>query len=356
MSIFLGNSPEAFYERELHETTLQERRFGKYPVPDFDLGLHWLGLKHKNEIPGFVNSWFKNPEHYLKHSRLSPVKKWNGFFEFDSILDPSQTARFKYHLQPNGTPGRKVALIHVMHWNGRLSYYEYGINSIRATLLPISTLIHIPAGRGLNPGAGDPPDFDAVSPCVGKIVWKARQDILDLQNIALFLKQELGFHEVGLFSYSLGSLRSCIAALIHPGLFDSGVFHLVADDFAEALMHGVGTRHIAHKIEGMIEPELLTLLLKTVFPGAYEDRFYKLPRATRIVQANRDYVFRKPNVDAFTEKVLRVRKDTEVEIANLSHDTLGSFPRGYMVMLRNIRFIYENTLMKKCKRSRLFGI
>ncbi|MFH1162325.1 MAG: hypothetical protein V1696_03595 [Candidatus Jorgensenbacteria bacterium] len=166
----------------------------------------------------------------------------------------------------------------------------------------------------------------------------------------------MGFQEVGFFSYSLGSLRACIAALIHPGLFDFGVLHLIANDFAEALMHGVGTRHIAHQIEGMIEPELLTLILKTISPGAYGNLLHKLPHATRIVQAGYDYVFRKPNVDAFTDKVLRVRKDAEVEIANLSHDTFSSFPRGYLVMLRNIRFIYAHTFMKKYKRSHLFGI
>ena len=353
---------KAYRTLEIKKSGSQKKRLVGFPLPPFDLGvnyLHTYWLESKSPEPKlwqYADEWFKKPEKYLcPEKTLSlQIEERDNFLLFPSVLDNSQITKFKYNPQPNGHPGRKVALIHVMHWNGRLKPYDQIIRIIRNTALPISTLLHIPAGRGLNPGDGDPADYDSIGPNIGKTIFRARQDIQDLQFLARHLKEKKGYEQVGLFTYSIGSLRGIIAAMMSPGLFDFGIFHMVADDFTEAVMDGVATTGIADKIRGEINPQLLQKLWSTISPGSYLKYFSSLPKNTRIIQCKYDFVFGLENVKKFSTKVIEQRPDVELETSPLSHTALGSFPTGWKVMLDNIRYIYEHTRMSEYKRAVLF--
>ena len=353
---------EVFKALEIKKSNLQKKRLADSPLPSFDLGINYLqtgGLGNKlseNELWQYADDWFREPGKYLRPEKTLSlqVEEKDGFLLFPSLLDNSQTTKFKYNPQPNGSPGRKVALIHIMHWNGRLKPYDRIIRFIRNTALPISTLIHIPAGRGLNPGDGDPADYDSVGPNIGKTVFRARQDIQDLQFIARNLKEKMGYEQVGLFTYSIGSLRGIIASVLSPTLFDFGIFHMVSDDFTEAVMNGVATTTIADQIDGKIDHQLLQKLWSTISPGSYSQYFSSLPKNTRIIQCKYDFVFGLKNVEKFNTKVIGQRPDVELEISSLSHTTLGSFPVGWKIMCNNIKYIYKHTRMNEYKRSALF--
>ena len=134
-----------------------------------------------------------------------------------------------------------------MHWNGNFDSYNEVISYIRESLLPISTLIQVPAGRGLNPGKDSPEDYESVSPNIGKTILRTQEDVQDIQLMAKYLKEKLGYEEVGLFTYSIGSLRGVLASIGNPELFNFAVFHMVADSFSDAVMDGIGTQDIAEK-------------------------------------------------------------------------------------------------------------
>jgi len=349
------------YNIEVKKSDEQRRKLSAYSVPSFDLGLNYLGIgdcqnKHilKLQLNKYVDDWFKNPEKYLRPKEDSDIKENNSFLEFPSILNKSQIVRFKYNPQPPGSFGRKVALIHLMHWNGRIKPYERIINFIRATGLPISTLVHIPAGRGLNPGGGDPADYDMLSPNIGKTIFRARQDIQDIQFMAKYLKEKMGYEQVGLFTYSIGSLRGIMASIVNPKIFDFGIFQMVADDWAEAVMKGVATKDIAKEIDGEIDYQLLQRIWSVISPGAYSDFFHNLPLSTRMVQCKYDFVFGPENVERFNNKIKEQRPDIELEIAPVTHTTFGHLPHSLRVMWNNLRFIYKHTKMGDYKRSRLF--
>jgi len=359
--LLLTKDADDIFKLELQNSEKQKKKFSKFPVPPFSVGeeylgfgKNFLGLPFDKKIEYWTKDWFQNPQAYLRLKDESLVYTEGDFICFPSILDKSQLARFQYSAQPVGTPGNKVALIHVMHWNARLSAYDKVIKFIRNTGLPISTLIHIPAGRGLNPGTDAPSDYRAVSPNVGLTVFQTRQDVYDLQMMAKYLKKNLGYKQVGLFSYSIGSLRAMIAAMVNPGLFDFGVFHLVADDYTEAFMNGIATEHMAKLVKGKIDNKLLSKIWSTISPGAYKDFFKFLPPSSRVVQAEYDYVFGPNNVKRFTEKIKKVRPDIELEIVPTSHSTFGYIPLGAEVMWRDLKFIYNHTDMKQYKRSKLF--
>lgn len=353
---------EKYKAIEIRNSDLQKEKLADYPLPSFDLGMDYLEVgTSKNDFSGYqlrqnVDEWFQKPEKYLRPNENSHlrVEEKGGFLVFPSLLDNSQSAKFKYDPQPRETPGRKIALIHVMHWNGRLKPYDRIISFIRGTALPISTLIHIPAGRGLNPGDGDPADYNSVGPNIGRTIFRARQDIQDLQFMARNLKERMGYEQVGLFTYSIGSSRGIIASVMYPGLFDFGIFHQVSDDFTEAVMRGVSTTRIADEIDGKIDYQLLQKLWSTISPGSYSEYFSSLPKNTRIVQCEYDFVFGLENVRKFNDKVIGRRPDVDLEIIPLSHTMLGSFPTGWKIMWNNIRYIYEHTRMNEYRRAAFF--
>lgn len=353
---------EVYKALEIKKSNSQKKRLAGSPLPSFDLGTNYLqtsGSGDKlsaHELWRYADDWFREPEKYLRPEKTLPVQveEKDGFLLFPSLLESSQITKFKYNPQSRGSPGRKIALIHVMHWNGRFKPYNWIIKFIRNMALPISTLIHIPAGRGLNPGDGNPADYDSVGPNIGKTIFRARQDIQDIQFMARYLKEKMGYEQVGLFTYSIGSLRGIIASAMSPLLFDFGIFHLVSDDFTEAVMNGVATTAIANEINGKIDHQLLRKLWSTISPGAYSQYFSSLPKNTRIVQCEYDFVFGLENVKKFNAKVAKRRPNVELEMSPLSHTTLGSFPIGWKVMWNNIKYIYKHTGMSEYKRAALF--
>ncbi|MEK6834873.1 MAG: hypothetical protein AABX61_01270 [Nanoarchaeota archaeon] len=353
---------DKIYNLELRETERQEKLLENYKIPNFDFGLEYLKDKtinfkdDKNRfLDSYTKKWFEDPKRFLTSNKKPDVFEKSGFLCFNSILDNSKITKFKYDPQPLGSIGRKVALIHLMHWNGRLDNYSRIINLIRKTILPISTLIHIPAYRGLNPGKDAPADYESVSPNIGKTIFTTRQNIIDLLYITKYLKDYLGYEEVGLFTYSLGSLDGVLTSMIGSKLFDFNIFHLVADNFTEAVMKGIGTKQISKRIKNKIKSSLLNKLWSTISPGVYTKYFNNFSEHTRIVQAKYDLVFNQKNVNNFTKKIYTLRPDIDVNIVPLSHNTLGSFPFGWKVMFDDISFIYKHTKMQDYKRSILFN-
>jgi hypothetical protein len=328
-----------FKELELKKTLVKQKVLESSPVPPFFFSDESESFKKVN----------------VKTNNSKPlVDKDQDFFQFDSPLDPDASARFKYHIQPDGTPGRKVALIFVMHWNGRLNPYNGIISFIRTTALPISTFIHIPAGRCLNPGEDGGADYDAVGPNINKVVFTAQREVDNLQVFARYLKEHLGFDEVGLFSYSLGSLYATLASVTAPNLFDFGIFHMVADDFTDAIMGGLATQKVAKEIEGKISREDLKKYWSVISPRFYADRFHFLPKHLRVIQCKYDFIFGRENVQRITEKIMEKRPDTEMVKMPGTHTGLSEFPLGLQIMWNNVRFIYKHTKMREYKRSVLF--
>lgn len=341
---------------------------GPDAVPPFSLGLEFIGLEDPKDdgilwanVNKFVDNWFENPRKYMSLDEMElpkdeDVKIKDGFITFPSILNKKEIAKFKYDPQSEDKIGKKVALVHVMHWGGKLKLYNYGVTLIRDTLLPISTLIHVPAGRGLNPGDDSPADYESVSPNIGKTIFKTRQDVLDIQFMAKYLKEKLGYEQIGLFTYSIGSLRGVLASIFEPKYFDFAVFHMVADNFADSVIKGLGTEGIAKEIEGKIDMNLLNTFWLTISPGRYSNYLDDLPEKTRIVQAKHDFIFGQDNVEDFNFIVRKNKPDIEIANEEVGHSTFGHFPTSVSVMMNDIKFIYENTIIKEDIKSKLFGI
>jgi hypothetical protein len=134
-----------------------------------------------------------------------------------------------------------------------------------------------------------------------------------------------------------------IASMVDSHLFSYGIFHMVADDFAEAVMHGASTSDIADVIRTGMSEEEVGVWWSVISPGAYMKYFDRLPQNTRIIQAEYDHVFGEDNILRFNEKITRIRPDITLDVRKTGHTTIGFFPEGLRIMRENIRFVYEVT-------------
>jgi len=357
----LSDKEKEFYKKEILQAKERLKSVSKYITPDFSLGLEYLGInivKNKKELRKrifrFVDSWFKAPQKIFFSRKKPKVIEKDGFLTFPSLLSNSQKAVFKYDPNPPKTLGHKVAMIYIMQWNARVKNYEKINTIIRDIGLPVSTLIFVPTGRGLNPGEDCPADFESVSPNLGKSVFKTIQYVRDIQYMVKFLKEKKGYKEVGLFTYSIGSMHGIISAVTSKNIFDFGIFHLVADDFCEAVMKGVCTQNIAKKIDKKIDKKIFQKIWSIISPGAYDKYLLNLPKHTRIVQSDYDFVFGRENSKRFIEKAKKYKPNIDIDIVPTTHEGIANFPINLEVIWRDLEFIYKNTMMKKDKRSLIF--
>ena len=172
--------------------------------------------------------------------------------------------------------------------------------------------------------------------------------------MARYLKEEMGYKEVGLHTYSIGSLWGVLASMMYPGLFDFGIFHMTCDDFTEAVMKGFATSNIAEEIKGKIDYKLLKKLWSTISPGPYEKYLSRLPKNTRMVPCEYDFIFCPDNVEKFSQKIKKHRPDIDLASVPLGHTNFGTFPEGLESTWQDIAFIYKYSLMGKLKQAILF--
>jgi hypothetical protein len=333
------------------------RRFG-HVASDFDYGLKYLFLENKKGDPlkvlnDFVSDWWKNPEKKLNFRNFDApvVRVKDGLVKFKSLLNGDTEARFIYVKQPKWRSGNKVAIIMLKHWNADTVKYTRGINFIRRFLLPISSGLFLPGYQEINPAKNKHRQHQTIDANIGLTIRRLWQDVLDLQYFGNWLKEHEGFDEVGLFPYSIGSLKGFLAALFAPDVFDFGVFHFIADDFTEAFMDGVSTQPEATEVRKNISEDKLRKIWSVISPGAYERYLGRLSRVGknggfRLVQANYDLVFGEKNVKRFTEKIRSKVPDVDIYEGDFGHNTMGEVENAVSLMMRDLGFIYKHTKLR----------
>jgi len=357
MIFIFKDNPERIKNIERKESESSQKLHSH--VPDFCFGTDHLKRKRRGEdslefLKRYSRHWFSNLGRHITAPLEKVEIEWKRkYMIFPSVIDERKKVFCKYSMQKSG-PGKKVALITVMHWNGIPKEYEALISFIRKRLLPVSTFLFIPSNRKTSWGTKESIDYESVGPDIGGMVSRFQKNIFDIQRLAWILKNELGFEEVGIFSFSMGTCYSSVATMGNPSLFDFAIFHLLADDFHKALMEGISTTRIAEKIKGGIEENDLHEILKILSPGAYEKKLKNLPKHTRIVQAKYDHIFCPENVIAINKKIRTIRHDIEIDMEPLGHNCLSSFPLGLKVLYNDIKFIYKYTGMKKHPMKRFF--
>ncbi len=348
------NSPDGIRRRERKYASEYMERLSGVP-PKFDYGLDHIFLENKKGNPlsileNFVSDWWKDPEKKMNFRNYAKpkVSVENGYVKFQSLLGGSK-ARFAYVRQPKWRSGHNICIIMLKHWNSDPTKYFRGINFIRRTMLPISTGLFLPSYQyHIGDKKKKNRHHHTLGPNIGLTIKRVWQDVLDLQYFGNWLKEHEGFDQVGLFPYSVGSLRGILAALFAQDIFDFGVFHYIADDYTESFMNGISTKPEASVIREHISEDKLRKIWSVISPGNYEYYLNRLSRndklgGFRIVQANYDLVFGEDNVRRLTKKIKDKAPDVEVYEGNFGHITMTEVENAFSVMIKDLKFIYKNT-------------
>jgi hypothetical protein len=166
-------------KKERASIAKQRKLFVHHPVPSYVPVPEGVSAKE------FTAQWFEVFPDVIDSKHLTPKDVLDDGHKilFPSHKNDGSHVSFYYHLQPKGKVGRKVAQIHIMHWNGRLSAYERIIGILRKTVLPVSTFVHVPAGRDAEINDSTGPDYAFVGPDVYGVVDTARTHIADVITV-----------------------------------------------------------------------------------------------------------------------------------------------------------------------------
>lgn len=349
----LRNSKEQQIMREKKYAKIMNHKLSGNSNLQFDYGLKELFLKPdappKETLMNFAEEWNSDPEKKLNYNNFyhPPLSRKKTFIEFPSILDKENTARFKFVRQPKWRSGHKVAVIILEHWDAESTKYIRGVNLIRRLMLPISTAIYFPSYMELNPQRKKMRQYNVLGPNIGLTIRRTWEDVLNIQYFANYLKKEMGFDQVGIFTYSIGSLRGFLSAIFAPELFDFAVLHFIADDFSEAFLNGLSTQEAADTVKKNISSlETIQKAWNVISPGNYEQYLSRLPKATRIVQGRYDLVFGQENCRRFNEKIRKHAPHVQIEEGNFGHLTAAEIEKTVPLMIRDLKFIYKNSELR----------
>lgn len=340
-------SAERVLAQERNYAEAAERMFSKHAVPPFSWGSAFFspGVDSREALNAAVNDWMKAPERYLDYRNFTEAKIIHnaaaGYVEVVSTLAPQDRGRLYYRRQPQGRSGYDKAVLVVPHWNAGVQKYVHSVRVAQRFFLPLSTLVYFPVYGETVADGSHGAVYQVVGPSIGQTMFRVWQDVLNLQAAAQYLKSELGFRSVGLFSYSIGSLRAFLAPLFVPGLIDWSVLHFVADSFADAVTTGLSTRHISGAILSHVSVGELRNLWRPISPGWYERYMGGLPASTRLVQGKYDLAFGPENVARLTDKVRRSAPHVKVEEGDYGHFTVREPQHSMPLFARDFSFIYR---------------
>ena len=347
------NKKEQQHKRETQNIQKKDKTYKNISLPNFSYGAKELGLTEKDEkkaLQNFVKRWFKNPEAFLNFEKIKTNKnpivnkskdKKEVCYSFQSFLDKTDKARFYESKQPFYGKGQKIAFIILPHWNAEFQKYKKGTTIIRKFFLPVATYRYFPA-YSTEKEYVEKKRYDIIGPNIGLTIKRFRQDILNIQYFAKYLKKELKYEKIGIWTYSIGSPRGFLASIFSERLFDYLIMNPLADSFPDSLLHGIATQDISKELLKHLDEKELEFLLSPLSPGKYKKYFNKLPKFTRLVQGKYDLVFGEENNKKLIEKI-NGNKRIEIEYGNFGHTTCGELDKVIPTVKRNSKFVLKNS-------------
>ncbi len=354
---FFRNSREKQHEREI-KNALGKLRRNSSDLPPFSIGGKELGLKEggEEELIIFVKDWLKNPEHYLDHNNFSGIANRNvvsksrdrdeACYGFPSFIDQSDIAKFYESKQPAHGRGERMAFIILPHWNACFYKYKHGTAFIRNFFLPVATYRYFPT-YATEKDYKDKLRHDVVGPNIGLTIKRFWQDIINIQFFGKYLKEELGYEKVGIWSYSIGSPRGYLACMFSENIFDYLIMNHLADSFSESLLRGISTRDISKRLLDNLSEQELNSLFSPLNPGEYIKYIDNLPKHTRLVQGKHDLVFGEENNRKMVEKIKKHAPFVEIEFGNFGHTTCAEIEKVIPIIYRNSRFVFKKSNLRR---------
>ena len=341
---------QSILRKERENAEKLARKLNKDNVPSFSYGLDDLDLKEvgneKDTLKKFVSNWFENPDLFLNYKNFDKqvVIKNGRRFSFPSIVDQNDTAHFYHSKQPFWGRGAKMAFIIAPHWSPLFWKYYLGTAIIRNFFLPAASYMYFPkfgsSSHNLNEA-----HYEVVGPNLGLTIKRFQQDVLNIQSFSAYLKKELGYEYIGIWGYSIGSLRAFVASMFSD-VFDYVIMHFLADSFPEATLTGVSTSGISEEIRKHVSDEDMEELWSPMSPGRYVEYFDKLPNHVRLIQPKYDLVFGEENNKRMVNKIQKYAPNVVIEYGDFGHSTYGWGKQLIPSIYKNAQFVIKNSPLR----------
>lgn len=349
LKLSFKNSHKQQNEREKKYMATILKKLEKSKVPDFCYGAKELILQFEEErkaLNGFVGNWLSRPEDYLDYKKYlqPPIKKDSKNYLFKDFINKEDLAQFFESKQPWWGRGTKMAFIVVPHWNADFRKYKFVNNFTKTFFLPAASYLYFPklqTEKMYKKGAR----YDIVSSNIGLTIKRVWQDVLNIQYFGNYLKENLGYDYVGLWTYSIGSLRGFLASIFSE-IFDFCIMHFLTDSFTWAVLHGISTQDLSKELLSHISEQELEYLWSPLSPYSYEKYFNKLPRHTRLVQPKYDLVFGEGNNKRIVERFKKYAPFIDIEYGNFGHLTCVEIDKAIPSMYRTCQFVLNNSPLK----------
>lgn len=320
------------YQRYIYsrERTLTLRDTSRRILP-FEWGLEW--------IPDGVD--VSSPLHRLKRYAAEAVRQSPSFFRPSPVSGCRLQKTLLTFPTPTPTPYEENntvycrlfpsrnshrAVIVLPQWNADARSHvrlcqilqKLGITAARLTL-PYHEQ-RLPAGRMRA-------DY-LVSPNIGRTLHATRQAVLEVRQLAQWLKQQ-DYRSIAVMGTSIGSCVGFLA-FAHDPLIHAGVFNLVSSFFADAVWTGLSTRYVRWGLEQKISLEDLRACWSPISPWHFIRRLRENPRPHLLISAAYDLTF----LPALFQKVLEEYRNYRIPFQSATlpcgHYTTARFPFSWL--------------------------
>ncbi|MDA2935074.1 abhydrolase domain-containing 18 [Acidobacteria bacterium AH-259-D05] len=223
-------------------------------------------------------------------------------------------------------PGSETAVIVVPQWNAGEDSHV-GLCRLLKRLGITAARLCMPYHEQRLPSEMQRADY-MVSPNIGRTLHATRQAVLEVRQIAVWLKEQ-GFQRIAVMGTSVGSCISYLA-FVHDPSICTGVFNHVSSFFADVVWTGLSTRYIRWGLEGNISLEDLRQCWAPISPWFYVNRLKTGNRPHLLITAKYDLTFR----PELTEKVFEEYETHKIPHQRVElpcgHYTSARFPFKYL--------------------------
>ncbi|MDA2925357.1 hypothetical protein MYX65_12045 [Acidobacteria bacterium AH-259-L09] len=310
--------------------TLRDRNRRIFP---FDWGLEWVG-NNGDRGPG-------DPLTCLKEYAEEVLRDSDSFFD----PPPLQDCALKGNVLTFATPTPSLypenntvycrlftaqdsekAVIVLPQWNAASDSHVGLCQSLRRLGITAARLC-MPYHEQRAPETMKRADY-MVSPNIGRTLHAARQAVLEVRQLVIWLKEQ-GYKRIAVLGTSIGSCITYLA-FVHDLSICTAVFNHVSSFFADVVWTGLSTRYVRWGLEGHVSLENLRRCWAPISPYFFINRLKSRHRPHLLITAKYDLTF----MPQLTERVLHQYEAQNIPyqlvVLPCGHYTTATFPFKYL--------------------------
>ena len=325
----------SLYQRWMHNRelrlTLRDRHRRIFP---FDWGLDWLGSNNdfdptSDPLTSFkdhANDILSDSDQYYEPPPLRDAVLVGDSLTFATPTPSPHPENNTAHCRLFSAPEAESAVIVVPQWNAQEDSHV-GLCRMLKRLGMTAVRLCMPYHEERLVPEMQRADY-MVSPNVGRTLHATRQAVLEVRQIAMWLR-ERGYKKIGVMGTSVGSCVSYLA-FVHDSSICTGVFNHVSPFFADVVWTGLSTRYVRWGLEGNISLDDLRQCWAPISPWFHIQHLKSRNRPHLMITAKYDLTFRPELTEKMFEEYEAHKIPHQRVVLPCGHYMSAHFPFNYL--------------------------